>query len=567
MIEAIYNQNSKPALKIIKIGAEAGANKNMIVYECGNDIIIVDCGGGMPDSELLGIDAVIPDITYLVERKHMLRALFVTHAHFDHYGAIPYVIEELQVPIYSSDLALGFIRGNLKELFPNGRDQNFSLNLFTPQSPELVLGNFKVKAFGVNHSVPAGMGLAIKTPQGTVLHIADYKIDWTPVLDKPIELGKICDYGEEGVLCLLSDCLGVTTEGYTKSEQTLFHTFADLLERAEGRQLFVTTLSSNISRMYQIIQAAIKHGRKVVISGRSMDQSVTVARELGYIPFSADVFVPDKKAADYDQTKLVYIITGCYGQPGSALERLSRGEHRSIKLIEAALVMFSADPNPPGVQEPVELLLHNLTVAGAEIIYSEIQENLHVSGHGLKGDLMTVTALSKAKYYMPIGGTAAKMRAYTNMVMSIGIDKGNVFEILEGESVVFSDNLAKKGDKIDTKPVYIAGRQMKEVDPIVVRDREQLSSEGVFVVVVPVSSAGKYFLDKIEIVSRGFVYVKDSQELINRTKKFVKSKLNNSKAHKKDWVSTKRKLENDINKMLYKELGREPLTIVHTIEI
>ena len=172
MIEAIYNQNSKPALKIIKIGAEAGANKNMIVYECGNDIIIVDCGGGMPDSELLGIDAVIPDITYLVERKHMLRALFVTHAHFDHYGAIPYVIEELQVPIYSSDLALGFIRGNLKELFPNGRDQNFSLNLFTPQSPELVLGNFKVKAFGVNHSVPAGMGLAIKTPQGTVLHIA-----------------------------------------------------------------------------------------------------------------------------------------------------------------------------------------------------------------------------------------------------------------------------------------------------------------------------------------------------------------------------------------------------------
>ncbi len=564
---SVKNSNEKPKLKLVKLGGDVGATKNMVVYECGEDIIIVDCGVGFPDSELFGVDVVVPDITYLLERKHKLRALFVTHAHEDHLGAIPYVIDELQVPIYSGQLVLGFLREKLKERFKDGVVQGVSFNLVTPETPEIVLGNFRIKSFGINHSVPGGQGYAIKTPQGTVLHIADYKIDWTPVLDKPIELGKIANYGEEGVLCLLSDCLGVTHEGYTKSERALDDTFSELFEKAHGRQVLVTTISSNISRMYQIINGAIKQGRKVIFSGRSMEQSSRVARELDYLPFPAETFVTEKQAASMMQNELVYIVAGCYGQSGSGLDRISRDEHDHIHLQEDAMVIFSADPNPPGVQEPVERLLHNLTVHGAEVIYSLIQDNLHVSGHGLKGDLMTVTSLSKAKFYIPIGGTATKMRAYTNMVVGLGIEKNRCYELLEGESVIFDNNKASRSDKVEIKPVYISGRKMNELSPVVVRDREQLSNEGVFVVMIPVTKNGTFMSDKIEIVTRGFVYVKDSQELLNKSRKFIKEKLGKIKENGKDWGSTRRKLENEINKMLYKELGREPLTIVHTIEI
>jgi ribonuclease J len=556
--------NGAPMVKVIKLGSDVGATKNMYVYECEDDIIIVDCGIGFPDSELLGVDVVIPDITYLLERKHKLRGLFITHAHDDHIGAVPYLIGELQTPIYANKLVQGFIKERLKERYPNGGGVSF--NLISPDSGPVTLGHFTVEAFGVNHSVPEGMGYAIKTPQGTILHIADYKIDWTPVLDKPIQLGRIADYGEKGVICLLSDCLGVTVDGYTKSERTLDETFDHFFEKSPGRQIFVTTISSNISRMYQIAKAAIHHGRKVVFSGRSIDQSSTVARNLGYLPFNDSDFISEKESAKYPQDQLVYIIPGCYGQQGSGLDRLARGEHTHITMQDNALVIFSADPFP-GVEEAVEKLLHNLTVGGAEVIYSEIQDNLHVSGHGLKGDLMTVSALSKAKYYIPIGGTAAKMRAYTNMIISLGKDKKNVFELLEGESVEFSHEKAKRGAKVEVKPVYLDGRNMSELSPIVVKDRETLSVEGVFVVVIPVNRDGKIFADKVEIVTRGFIYVKGSQELMDKSKKFVTGKLNKSISNDGDWMTYRKKLEREIERFLYKETGRSPLVIAHSIEI
>ena len=555
-----------PALRIIKLGSDVGATKNMTVYETANDIVIVDCGIGFPDSELFGVDVVIPDVTYLLDRKHKLRGLFVTHAHEDHLGAIPYVIDDLDVPIYTSKLVQGFIKERLKDKYQKAQVENVSFNLITPDTDEIVLGDFKIKAFGVNHSVPFGMGFAIKTPQGTVLHIADYKIDFTPVLDKPIELGKIARYGDEGVLCLLSDCLGVTAEGFTKSERALNETFGYFFEKAEGRQIFVTTISSNISRMHQIISAALKHNRKVVFSGRSIEQSSRVARDLGYLPFEESHFISEKEAMSYKQDSLVYVIAGCYGQSGSGLERLSRGEHGSITLQDNALVIFSADPNPPGVQEPVERLLHNLTVAGSEVIYSEIQDNLHVSGHGLKGDITTITALSKAKYYIPIGGTAAKQRAYTNMVRDLGIERNRVFELLEGEVLEFRNGEAKLGEKVEVKPVYIDGRYRNELSPVVVRDREQLSEEGVFVAVIPVDSSGKLFPEKVEIVTRGFIYVKDSQALMDKSRKFITDKLKKF-SNEKDWNSVRRKLEKDIDKFLFKETGRAPLIIVHTIVV
>jgi ribonuclease J len=563
-----FNQDpTKPLLKVIKLGGDVGATKNMVVYECGDDMIIVDCGIGFPDSELHGVDVVIPDVSYVVERKHKLRGIFVTHAHEDHIGAIPYVIDQLGCPIYSGPMALGLIKEKMKEKFADGVIRGMSFNVVTPDDKELILGNFRVKSFGLNHSVPGGMGYAIRTPQGLLLHIPDYKIDWTPIIDKPIELGKIAKYGDEGVLCMLSDCLGVTHEGYAASERNLNNTFIDLFGDAEGRQILVTAISSNISRMYQIINGAIKNGRKVVFSGRSIEQSTNVARGLKYLPFPDSTYVSIKDAKNYKQDQLVYIIAGCYGQSGSGLERVSRNEHNFVKLQKNAMVVISADPNPPGVQEDVERLLHNLTLLGADLYYSENHPNLHVSGHGLRGDITTVTALSKAKYYIPIGGTAAHMHAFAKMVATFGVPEENVFGLLEGETLSFDKNEAKRSEKVEVRQVYISGDRRDELSPIVVRDREQLADDGVFVVMIPVDKAGNYISNKLEIVTRGFVYVKDSQDLMTKSKKFIREKLGKLQTKDKDWNQTKRKLENEINRMLYKELGREPLTIVHTLEV
>lgn len=433
----------KPALRLITLSGTENVTKNLTVYECGDDIVAVDCGIGFPDSDMRGVDLVLPDFTYLKENSHRFKALFITHGHEDHLGAVPYLLEEINVPIYSSPLVLGFLTAKLKEKFDE-KLTGISLNVLDPDTKDVQVGNFTVSAFRINHSVPRSMGLAIKTPQGTVLHMADYKIDWTPVLDKPVDLGKIARYGDDGVLCLLSDCLGATTEGYSKSEQSLNDTFHDLFEEKEGRQILVTTISSNISRMHQIIVAALKHNRKIVLAGRSIDQSMRVAMSLGYVNYDKDIFVADKDASSYAQHELVYIIAGCYGQQGSALDRVARNQNDNIQLQKDAVVIFSADPSPPSVREDVERLIDTLTLEGAEVIYGAIQENLHVSGHGPRGDLITIASVVHPKYFIPIGGTLSKMRAYTHMVETLGYTEKSVFESREGESVSFENGLAKK---------------------------------------------------------------------------------------------------------------------------
>jgi len=554
------------ALKIITLSGTESVTKNMTIYEYGNDIIAVDCGIGFPDSEMLGVDVVIPDMTYLIENSHRFKGLLITHAHEDHIGAVPYLLQQVNVPIYANKLVQGLLKEKLKEKRFRGIGENVSFHLISSETEETEIGVFKIKGFRLNHSVPEALGFAIKTPEGTIMHMADYKIDWTPVLDAPIDLGVIAEYGRNGVLCLLSDCLGSTTEGYSKSESTLNDTFQDLFEVAEGRQILVTTISSNISRMYQIINAALKLRRKVVMSGRSIDQSVRVARDLGYLPFDEDVFVTENEASSHAQKELVYIIAGCYGQQGSSLDRLSRGEHEQITLENNAMVVFSADPNPPGVAEDVERVMDNLTLKGAEVIYSKIQENLHVSGHGTRGDLITIASVVRPKYFIPIGGTVTKARAYTNMVADLGWSHEAVFELLEGESVEFHDGSAKKGARLTVKPVFVDGSTVGEVTQIVVKDREQLSSEGVFVVVVPMQE-GKILRGKVEVITRGFIYVKESKELMGKSKDVVNKILDKNGEKVDDWGNLKRRIENDVERFLFKATGRRPLIIVHSMSV
>lgn len=563
----LYDTNpAKPALKIITLSGTESVTKNLTVYECGDDIIAVDCGVGFPDADMRGVDLVLPDFTYLKENSHRVRALFITHGHEDHIGAVPYLLQELNVPIYSSKLVLGFLTERLKEKI-NEKLTGISLNILEPNSPEVVAGSFRVSAFKVNHSVPRSMGLIIKTPQGVVLHMADYKIDWTPVLDEPIELGKIARYGEEGVLCLLSDCLGATTEGYSKSEKTLDDTFHDLFEEKEGRQVFVTTISSNISRMHQIIIAALKNDRKIVLVGRSIDQSVRVAMNLGYVNYDKSIFVDPKDSSRYSQSELAYIIAGCYGQEGSALDRLARGQHEDVKMEEDAVVIFSADPSPPSVREDVERLIDTLTLAGAEVVYGAIQENLHVSGHGTRGDLMTIASVVKPKYFIPIGGTVSKMRAYTNMVEMLGYGHDRVFESLEGESVVFEDGKAAKGPKIETELIMVGQNGGGEIHETVVRDRQRLANDGVFIVVLPVSKDKKRLVGKVETVTRGFVFVRESRDLLEKASQFVTKSFDKHVAKNDDWGHTRSRMEKEVQQFLLEETGATPLVIVYPVAV
>lgn len=565
-INSIINETKdmqKPPLKIIKLGSEVGATKNMTVYECGDDIVVVDCGIGYPDTDLPGVDIVIPDTRYLQENKHRIKGIFVTHGHEDHFGAIPYVIKELNVPIYANALVQGLIRKRLEDRTPEA-SKNVSFKLISADSQPITVGNFTFEFFRVNHSVPDSLGFALKTPQGTILHMADYKIDWSPVLDKPIELDRISRYGTEGVLCLLSDCLGVTHEGYTKSESELAQTFHDLIENAAGKQIFLTTISSNISRMHQVIELAIKNNRKVVFVGRSISQTAEIARGLKYLPFSTDAYVDLKDAKKFDPASLLYIIAGCYGQQESALFRLAIGEHQQLSINEGDLVIFAADPGPPSSHEPVETLLHYLTVAGADVVYSEIQDNLHVSGHGRKGELKTIASLSKSKYYIPIGGTAARMRAYTHMVETIGVPKENVFELLEGETVIFDNGNATYGDKIETENIYIEGTSA--VGEVVLKDREKLSDEGVFVVVVPVTKDNQ-LAGSAEVITRGFFYVKENLGLLGRSKDVVNKVLDKEKADLENWNRVKGKIEKKLEKFFFDETGKKPLLLVSTIQV
>ncbi len=559
------SMHGKPAVKIIALSGTEGVTKNMTVYECGNDIIIVDCGIGFPDDTMPGIDVVIPDFSYLLQNKEKVRGLIVSHGHEDHLGAIPYLLKELNIPIYAHKFVQELIKSRLGDKGSAEMLKQAKFHLIGADVPEVQLGNFSLSTFKVNHSVPNSLGLCINTPQGRILHMADYKVDWTPILDEPIDLGTIARYGKEGVLCLLSDCLGSTTEGYSKSERALSGTFHDLFERGKEQQIMVTTISSNISRMHQIIDAALSAGRKVAFGGRSIEQSTDIARNLELLQFDQSVFVKVEQAVKMDQREVVYIIAGCYGQQGSTLDRISRDEHKFIQLEENAMIIFSADPNPPGADVAVERVMDNLTLRNAEVLYSQIQDDLHVSGHGPKGDLTIVASLVRPKYFIPIGGTITKVRAYKNMVGELGFNKDHVFELLEGASALFENGEGKLGPTIEVSQILVDGNGAGPIGEVVIKDREYLSNEGMLVIVVPMSKDSKTPIGKTDIVTRGFVYVKESKALMGQTKDMINKMVDKYDPKTQDWGQLQNQIERKVQKFLLKETGRKPMIVVHAI--
>jgi len=551
--------NRRQTLRLVPLGGAGNVTRNMFAYECGEDIIIIDCGIGFPDSEMLGVDVTIPDISYLEKegRKSRVRGIIVSHAHYDHFGALPHILPHLPVPVYGSRITLEFVKATLAD---KGSPEQRNLIEIRPEKGPFSLGCFRITPFRVCHSVPDALGFFIETPAGNIFHVPDYKFDWTPLDGKLFEVGKVAQLAAgDRPLVLVSDCLGANEKGYTCSERVIGDSLAREV-RGAPEQLFVVTVSSNISRIAQTVTAARAYGRKVCFLGRSMEKSAAIAEKLGYLTFSQGELVPPRQAKKFDQSQLVYITAGCYGQHGSAIERLSREDHALVDLKKGAKVIFSGDPSPPGARNSVDVVIDRLIVQGAQVSYYEIQENMHVSGHGTAGDIQMLMGLVKPKFLIPIGGSPKHMRSYSILAQEMGHPADNIFELQEGQLLDFAGGKVRRG-KFPFHDVLVDGLRVGDVGEVVLKDRRILADDGVVVLIVPIAAKTGIISGPVEIATRGFVYVKESQELLSKLERVVRKAAESTPSKKQDWKKLRRRIERQASQFIVAETGRTPLVL------
>lgn len=548
-------------LKFIALSGTTGVTENLYIYEFGNEMVIVDCGVGFPDAEMLGVDLVIPDFSYIKKNASKLKGILVSHGHEDHFGALPFLLREVNVPVYSTKLVAGFIEDKLADYKLRGA----KINVFDPERDVFSVGSFKITPFRVSHSVPDSVGFAIDTPEGRVLHVSDYKFDWTPVDGRPFDAAKLASLATNGVLMLASDSLGSTTQGYTESEREIEGKIEDITRAATG-QIFFTTISSNISRMKQALNVAEKLGRKAVFVGRSIDKKAKIAKDLGYLSYPKDLVIEPKQAVRLNKDRVLYIISGSYGQPGSALYRLATKEHEFLSIKEGDAVIFSGDPAPPGSKSNVDFVVDKLIEANVDVHYYDLQEDLHVSGHGSQKDIEMLFALAKPKYFIPIGGTIRHMRAYSLIAQKMGALQGNIFELTPGESVEFSNKSARAGVKIETKDVLIDGLGIGDVGNVVLRDRKSLAKEGMVVAIFKVDKQKEALISEPEIISRGFVFESRNKSLLNQAGAMVKKALIDKKAFG-DPKIIKNTVIDFLERFFYDQTGRRPMILPVIIEL
>lgn len=449
-----FQKRKDKKLKILPLGGWSGVNQNMFVYESESDILVIDCGVDFPNEATSGVDVIIPDVSYLKNKVDKIRGIIITHGHLDHFGALPFILPKIgNPPVFATRLVKGFIQARLAEFAVSSPN----LHLINPDNGSFNLGSFEISPFRVNHSVPDSVGLCLNTPVGKIFHVSDFKFDFTPVDGKIFQIGKAARLAYPEVLALVSDCLGATTPGFTSSEQEIEKFFSQIIDEAKG-QVFITTLSSNISRLQQAIRVSLKRNRKIVILGRSIEEKIKIARRLGYLNLEQRDIIFPKKARKLPQDKLTYLISGSYGQQDSALNRLADGNYRDVKLEKEAVVIFSADPSPPGSKEAVDLVVDKLTLRKAKVYYYEIQENLHVSGHGSAGDICLLFALVKPKYFIPIGGDPRHIRAYSFLAKEMGVKEQQVLELFNGEVLQFYKKQAQIIARIKVKGTPVRSR-------------------------------------------------------------------------------------------------------------
>jgi ribonuclease J len=556
----------KDSIRVIPLGGTGHVTKNMFLYEYRydgklRDILIVDCGIGFPDPEMYGVDLVLPDVRYLKDKRQFVRGLVFTHGHDDHIGGIPYLFDKLgRIPMWATTLTAAFANIKLREVGATNKVQPVTFDKI------LRVGPFTISFVRVTHSVPDAANLIIETPIGIFYHGSDYKFDFQPLDGKLSELEKINAVGKRGVLCLLTDSLGSERPGFTPSEQVVGTTLEKELSMATGKFLF-TTQSSNISRVQLAIEIALRHGRKIAFFGRSIDQNVEESIKLGYMHFPREAVILDRDLKRLHPAKQFLIVAGSQGQPDSALSRIANDNHKFVRIDDGDTVVFSADPIP-GNEYNVNALIEQLYRKGARVSYSTIMEDLHVSGHGSQGDMMLMLSATGPKYILPIGGTYRHMMQYRRLAADLGYEKRDVLIPEEGQVVEFrKDQPPKVVDTIDLENVMIDGLGVGDVGNVVLRDRQTIATEGIVVVVVPIEISTGRVTAAPDIISRGFIYMKESGELLDKAKRVVSQSLRLKKGRMIDWQYVRKQLENNLSVLLSKETGRHPLIVPVIVEV
>lgn len=548
-------------LKIIPLGGLNEIGKNMTVFEYENDIFVLDCGMAFPDESMPGIDIVIPDITYLIKNKHKIRGIVITHGHEDHIGAIPYFLKELNVPIYGTRLTLGLVEVKLKEF---NMLSNVKLKRVMP-GDTVRLGKMSVEFIHTNHSIAGAVSLAIHTPIGTIVHTGDFKVDSTPIEGEMIDLVRFGELGNQGVLALMSDSTNAERSGFTMSERTVGDTLDEYFRNCRSR-IIVATFASNIHRVQQIINCASRYNRKVAISGRSMENVVEVASNLGYMTVPDKVLISIDDINKYKPHQLVIITTGSQGEAMSALSRMAFSEHRKVEITKGDLVIVSASPIP-GNEKAVSTVINELFRKGADVVYKSL-ENIHVSGHACQEELKLILSLVKPKFFIPVHGEYRHLKLHAGLAEKMGMKPKNIIIGDVGKTIELTHNSAKSGIPVPSGAVLIDGLGVGDVGNIVLRDRKHLAEDGIIVVVVMMSKIDGSILSGPDVISRGFVYVRESVDLMDEAKMVAKSALEKCATNNKtDWASLKASLKSSMGDYVYAKTKRKPMILPIIMEV
>ncbi len=551
---------TKPRLKLIPLGGLSEIGKNMVVMECEDDIIIIDAGLMFPEEEMLGIDLVIPDISYLLEKREKIRGIVITHGHEDHIGALPYLLPQLNVPLYSTKLTQGLISVKLKE---RKALSGAKLKVIPPNG-QFTLGKFKIEFFPVCHSIPDAVGLIINTPVGTIVHSGDFKLDYTPVSGKPTDLSRLAQLGAQGVLLLLSDSTYAELPGYTPSERVVGETLDHIMADAPGR-VIVTTFSSLVSRIQQVIDSAAKHQRRVFIVGRSMSDTAHMALELGYLNAPDGILAQIDELKGMPHNKVVLVTTGSQGEPTSALVRMANRDHRQVHILRGDTIVISATPIP-GNESLINRTVDNLFKQGAQVLYNKVAQ-VHVHGHASQEELKLLLNLVKPKFFMPIHGEYRHLSLHAKLAQSVGIPKDNTFVLEDGDVLEISPQGGKITGKITAGNVYVDGLSVGDIGSVVLRNRRMLSRDGIVIVIIAVNGQTGKLVGRPDIVSRGFVDTRESKDMLDESRDLVARILDHSGARPAEWGFVNTKVRDILNKFYYEQTKRRPMILPVMVKV
>ena len=553
-------KKSVPAvpLKVIPLGGLEEIGKNLTVFECENDIIIVDCGMSFPDEDMPGIDLVIPDFTYLIKNKDKIRGLFVTHGHEDHIGGIPYLLKELKIPIYGTKLTVGLISGKLAE-------HGLSTNVLNERKPGDIIkaGCFSIELIHVNHSIPDSVGMAIRCPAGLFVHTGDFKVDMTPIDGEVIDLARFGQLGDEGVTALFMDSTNAERPGYTQTERVVGNTFSSIFARSQNKRIIVATFSSNIHRIQQVINEAAKYGRKVAVSGRSMVNTVAVASELGYLNVPEGLLIDIDMIRRYKAEDTVIITTGSQGEAMSALHRMAFSDHKKVAVGPGDVIIISANPIP-GNEKLVSRVINELLKLGAEVVFESMYD-VHVSGHACAEELKLIMGLTKPKFFMPLHGEYRHLYSSAKHAQSMGMERNHIMIAQLGNVIEFTSNSMRNISTVQAGKVFVDGLGVGDVGSIVLRDRKHLAEDGLIAVVMSIDKYSGEVVSGPELISRGFVYVRESEQMLDEARTFVCRILD--ECSRKDWAYIKTKVRDDLSRYIFDCTRRSPMILPIIMEV